>query len=75
MARELATRYWDNEVVSAGAAASALITSLVNGQFDVESGADGETFLVQEPGYVHIYVQHRFGDGTDQVSIGWQAAF
>ncbi len=75
LARELATRFWDNDLVSAGVASSALVTGLANGTFTVQKGDDGETFLVQEPGYIQLYVQHQFENRTDRVSIGWQAAF
>jgi hypothetical protein len=75
VARELATRYWDNDIVAARAASRALVSGLASGMFIVQADEHGEMILVQEPGYIQIYLQHGYENGTDRVTIGWQAAF
>lgn len=75
LARELATRFWSHEIVSARLATQTLISGLDGSKYTTETSEGRTTFAVKDPNYVQLYVEHEYKDGVDRVTIAWQGNF
>jgi len=75
LVRELALRFWSNDIVTARRATETLLAGLDGSNYIVEK-TDGRTlFSVRSPSYVELYVAHEYKHGIDRVEIGWQGNF
>ena len=75
LARELATKFWSNDIVSARRATKTLLAGLSKSKYTIEKINGAELFSVSDPGYVELYVEHEYKDGIDRVAIAWQGNF
>lgn len=75
LARELARRFWSNDIVSAGLATGTLLGGIEGSKYTTEKLEGRTTFNVQDPNYVQLYVEHEYKDGFDRVAIAWQGNF
>ena len=75
LARELALRFWSNDIVSANRATETLLAGLDGTKYTVEKRNGRMLFSVLSPSYVELYVEHEYKDGIDRVEIGWQGHF
>lgn len=75
LARELALRFWSNDIVSARQASKALQAGLDGSKYNIEKTNGRTLFSVLSPSYVELYVEHEYKDGIDRVEIGWQGNF
>lgn len=75
LAKFLAKRYWDNQLVSAGAAFDALVAALNAGKYAV-SYEEGKTiYAISDETYDELTVSHSYQNGIDTVMIVWFGAF
>ena len=75
LARELALRFWSNDIVSARLATKTLLAGLEGSKYIVEKTNGRTLFSVLSPSYVELYVEHGYKDGIDRVELGWQGNF
>jgi hypothetical protein len=75
LARELATKFWSNDIVSARRATEALVTGLSGSTYTTERMEEKVLYSVPDPGYVELCVEHEYRDGIDRVVIAWQGNF
>jgi hypothetical protein len=75
LARELATRFWSNDIVSARLATKTLLAGLDESNYTEERIDGKRLYSVADPNYVQLYVEHEYKDGTDRVVIAWQGNF
>lgn len=75
LARELATRFWSNDIVSARLASETLLTALSNSKYMTEKLNGKVSFSVSDPSYVQLYIEHEYKDGVDRVVLAWQGNF
>jgi hypothetical protein len=75
LARELATRFWSNDIVSARRATEALVSGLTEATYTTERVGGKVLYSVPDPGYVELSVEHEYQDGLDRVVIAWQGNF
>ena len=75
LARELAAKFWSNDIVSARLATKTLISGLEGSKYTTAKSDGRTTFAVQDPNYVQLYIEHEYGDGVDRVTIAWQGNF
>jgi hypothetical protein len=75
LARELALRFWSNDIVSARLATKTLLAGLDGSKYTVEKTNGRTLFSVLSPSYVELYVEHEYKEGIDRVEIGWQGNF
>jgi hypothetical protein len=75
LARELATKFWSNDIVSARRATEALVSGLSGSEYTTESTEGKVLYSVPDPGYVELCVEHEYRDGIDRVVIAWQGNF
>jgi hypothetical protein len=75
LARELAMKFWSNDIVSERLATETLLTGLSTSKYTTEE-ADGRLlYSVSDPNYVQLYVEHEYKDGIDRVVVAWQGNF
>jgi hypothetical protein len=75
LARELALRFWSNDIVSAWLATETLLDGIDGSKYTVEKTNGRTLFSVPSHSYVELYVEHEYIDGIDRVEIGWQGNF
>jgi hypothetical protein len=75
LARELALRFWSNDIVSAWLATKTLLDGIDGSKYTVEKTNRRTLFSVPSHSYVELYVEHEYIDGIDRVEIGWQGNF
>ena len=75
LARELATKFWSNDIVSAKLAAETLISGIYGSKYSTKKANGKSIFAVSDPGYVQLYVEHEYISGIDSVVIAWQGNF
>jgi hypothetical protein len=75
LARELALKFWSNDIVSARLATETLLAGLDGSKYTVEKTNGRALFSVPSPYYVELYVAHEYKEGIDRVEIGWQGNF
>jgi len=72
LARELAKRYWCDEIIGDSFAQDVLVTSLEKSEYSVEQEDRRTFFHIHHHAFVELYVEHEFDSGEDRVSIAWQ---
>jgi hypothetical protein len=75
LARELATRFWGNNLISQPLAAETLARALDKAAFSVESAGGRTLFRLEDPAYVEFYIEHVYKAGVDRVVVSWQGNF
>ena len=75
LARELAMKFWSNDIVSARLATETLLTGLRASKYATEKTDGKLVYSVSDPNYVQLYVEHEYKDGIDRVVIAWQGNF
>jgi hypothetical protein len=75
LAKDLAERFWSNELVSARRATEALVSGLYGSSFTTQERDGQISFNVSDPSYVELYVEHEYANGVDRVRIAWQGNF
>ena len=75
LVREMALRFWSNDIVSARQATETLLNGIDGSEYTVEKMNGKILITVLSPSYVQLYVEHEYKDGIDSVEIGWQGNF